>query len=208
MTLQDAETIIIAAGIIAFFCWLGHIWVWLTVRKPITIQQQATTIVRKTPAEVRDLMPKVGMLQTPPWELIGGDEHTAIFRVSGATINRAKFSALDIHVETRENDGGTNITLNTNPRITQGQRPIGFLPILTWIWMAIITPLVSAGVLISVWNFVHDNPSNPGTRHMVWNNLQIIHILWPPFLFLGVYSAKRQAAKEQGQRFLTALSVL
>ncbi|QDU56432.1 hypothetical protein [Aeoliella mucimassa] len=65
--------------------------------------------------------------------------------------------------------------------------------------------LALAGLLI--WNLVIFNPQ-PGARWQVMQTLQIVHVLWPPFLPIGIYNFGRRSAKIWVENVLASLQIV
>jgi hypothetical protein len=57
-----------------------------------------------------------------------------------------------------------------------------------------------------IWYFVLPSP-NPAVQWQVFQTLQIAHALWPPFLFLGLYSAGRRQSKTYFSNLLSTLEL-
>jgi hypothetical protein len=64
--------------------------------------------------------------------------------------------------------------------------------------------LVIVGGLI--WHFVLPS-QNQAVQWQVFQTLQIAHVLWPPFLFLGLYSAGRRQSKTYFSNLLSTLEL-
>ena len=64
--------------------------------------------------------------------------------------------------------------------------------------------LVIVGGLI--WHFVLPSP-NPAIQWQVLQTLQVSHALWPPFLFLWLYSAGRRQSKTYFSNLLSTLEL-
>lgn len=209
MSIQHAEFVLYIAGLVAFAFWLAHIWIWWTIRKPVQIEPITTEIAGKSPGIVRELLPKAATLQTPAWELIGGDTQTAVFRISGKEHLTKNVSPFDVEITaaTGSDPQDTQLTMTFDPAITDDHRPLGFAPVVMWFWMALITPLISAGLLIWLWQFIH-HASNDAMRMQAIQCSQLIHILWPPFLFLGFHVMKKKTAKQLVDQFIKTLTVL
>jgi hypothetical protein len=57
-----------------------------------------------------------------------------------------------------------------------------------------------------IWYFVLPS-QNPAVQWQVMQTLQIAHALWPPFLFLGLYSAGRRQSKTYFSNLLSTLEL-
>ena len=51
---------------------------------------------------------------------------------------------------------------------------------------------------------IHD--PNPMMRFQVFQVLQAIHLVWPPFLFTGLYRGRRVAQEVLARQFLNGLT--
>ncbi|MEP3480867.1 MAG: hypothetical protein ABJZ55_16595 [Fuerstiella sp.] len=73
-----------------------------------------------------------------------------------------------------------------------------------WIILALGLPVMLFG-FTAIWFFVVQN-ENPAIRWQVFQSLQICHVLWPPFLFLGLYKAAIRNAKNTVPNLLRSLA--
>jgi hypothetical protein len=65
--------------------------------------------------------------------------------------------------------------------------------------------LLLVGTLI--WFLVLPSPVD-AVRWQVFQTFQIVHALWPPFLFIGLYSTGRRQSKTYFSNLLTTLEVV
>jgi len=64
---------------------------------------------------------------------------------------------------------------------------------------------VIVGVGLLIWFLVIPN-ANPGVRGQVFQAGQVIHVLWPPFMFIGIAAAARRSTKAFVERILIVAS--
>jgi hypothetical protein len=65
---------------------------------------------------------------------------------------------------------------------------------------------VLLGVGATIWYFVLPS-QNPAVQWQVFQTLQIAHALWPPYLFLGLYSSGRRQSKTYFSNLLSTLEL-
>jgi hypothetical protein len=53
-------------------------------------------------------------------------------------------------------------------------------------------------------SYLVDAP-NPAVRGQVWQMAQVIHFLWPPFLFAGLYRMRNRIARQYSEHLLDGL---
>lgn len=73
-----------------------------------------------------------------------------------------------------------------------------------WIILGLGLPIILIG-FSAMWFFVVQSP-NPAVRWQVFQSLQVAHVLWPPFLFLGMYRCAVRNAKNSIPNMIRSLT--
>ncbi len=208
LTPDQAKLLIVCIGVAGLFIWLLALSLWLFFRPRERGLSLTQVITGKTAEEVRNLLPKAAALQEPMWELIGGDKQHAVFHLSSPW-------KTDLHVEVAAHQQGCQLTVRQvkgGDRDAQGtpadvgNQPGGWLGSIMRIWL-IVEPMAIVGLGVFLWVAVAEHPQ-ARIRGQSLQMMQIMHVLWPPFLFWGLQKTMTRGLRQRMQRFLTMVELL
>lgn len=196
MSAQTAQLIVLVICGAALVVWLAAVLLWLLTRTPKLAEPLSRKLPGKDTTEVRDSLSRAAALQVPPWELEGGDEEGVLF-----TMSIPGRPELLVEVES-DAEGGALATA----RFTRRESP-GWYRWLMSIWLLLLIPgTVVIGAALMLTLVVHH--ADPNVRGQAIQMAQVVHFLWPPFVFWGIRQALFRMARYQRKRFLTTLELL
>ena len=186
---EDTAKAIVIAGVS-----IGAI-VWLMVLKQlIRMRKQATRVHREV--TLHNLSKKQAMtallrLLTEPNQTTPYTPINSPLRILERSADRVNFEShkCETMVEFRDRGSGVNVETEFDcSRIHNF-----YTRILTLFVVTFIPAAIYAATYI-IWRYVIPNP-NPGVRWQVVQICQIVHVLWPPFLFSHQYKQARSIAE-------------
>ncbi|MEM7682031.1 MAG: hypothetical protein AAF288_08745 [Planctomycetota bacterium] len=212
LTPDQAKLIIALGAGVALLVWAGAVWFARHQNQPAPPWQLHQDLKGVDPAAARDLLAKAGALQQPPWELVGGDAQGAVFELtSGGEPSRqapsTAVATVAVSIETGDHTDPDAARLSC---IWAGRSP-GDKPAaarLLPVWLAVL-PLIIVGVAIVMWQKMPQNPQ-PAVRYQAMQIVQLVHILWPPFLIAWLGSPRRSAklARQRAEQYLQTMAIL
>lgn len=194
MTVEFAHGVILTIGVIGMGVWLIALILWLAKRRMSLPDPAQRELPEKDPKQVRDSLPRAAALQTPPWDLIGGDATHAIFSVPVP-------ARPQVRVDVDPQPPGCRVTADVQRY--DGGWWLGWV-IPGWLVLEFLA-ILALGIFL--WTAVAPN-SNPNIRGQAWQMVQIVHFLWPPFMFMGMRWLYVKTVRYQRDRFLTTVELL
>ena len=199
LTIEGARLVILMIGAAGVVVWLVALVLRVFTRRLKPPPDQHRDLHDKDPVQVRDSLSRAAALQTPPWDLIGGDKDHAIFAVPIPARPQVR---IDVVADTSGGVGrGCRVTGRIEHFVGGGW--------LNWVMNALLAliPAVIVGLGTILWTQAAPS-TNPGARAQVWQMYQIIHVLWPPFMFWGMRFGFVRMARYQRDRYLTTVELL
>jgi hypothetical protein len=173
--------------------WVVVLWLWRRGRRPIKLSPVERLLPRRRPDELRDALGRAAALQTPPWELIGGDAHGALFELPtpGHPV---------VSVFVQPADGGARVHCEA-----ASDRPRWFDPAMGS--FAVLIPLAAVTFAALLWAYVAPHPQ-ASVRAQSAQVMQLVHLLWPPYLVFGLRRRFATLTRQAMGRFVTTLELL
>ncbi len=201
MTEANAKLFILAALGVAVVVWVAVLALLVWWRKPRATAPMEQVLPKRSPLAVRNALGRAAALMQPPWDLIGGDTAQGASHAVFEAPTMARASArVRIDVATSA-ENGTVVTAKVEPSDAT--------PWLLWTTalFLVLIPIVAGGLAAWTWGRVQAAP-NDAARLQVMQMMQVVHVLWPPFLFLGLWRAASGVAHKQARRFVTTLDLI
>ncbi|MEM1445350.1 MAG: hypothetical protein AAGF84_04795 [Planctomycetota bacterium] len=201
MTPETAELVVVASAVIAATVWLVALVLAWRSRRGKAVEPIEQTLSRRRVGAVRDALGRASALMTPPWDLVGGESEYALFDVPHAGPGRSRVC---VRVEP---DPDSDPDFDA-ARVTCSTEPTRMSP---WLWWPLVALLVAIPICTAVavhWAWGHaQTAANDASRVQVIQMMQLVHLLWPPFLLLGFRHITAKQLRQQMQRFTAALDL-
>lgn len=199
MTPETAELVVVAGAFIATTVWLvALVFAWRS-RRVKAVEPVQQTLSGRSVGAVRDALGRASALMTPPWDLVGGESDYVLFDVPNAGPGRSRV-CVRVEPEANSDFAAVRVTCSTEPT-----------PMSPWLWWPLVALLVAIPISTAVavhWAWGHaQTAANDASRVQVIQMMQLMHLLWPPFLLLGFRHITAKQLRQQMQRFTAALDL-
>lgn len=176
MTENVARTIVIAGSLLGVFVWIFGLSLYLKIKSLPQRLTERKTINGKSNEETMKILLKETVKTMGIFE-----------KTDNSFTLQLPLSRLRIRVEPEA--GGTS--LNMEMDFTRLWRVMGTIMAALVLFLE---PVVIIGIFLLLWFFAVPNDS-PGVRWQVVQVVQVIHVLWPPFLIYFLFIKFRGSVK-------------
>ncbi len=185
---NTAKAILLGGVAVGLMVWLLAVSHLIRMRRQSPLIRKQTTVpnVSKRQAMVTLLRLLTEPAQTTPYTLTHGPS-----RITARSTDSVTFESHKCTTTVELRDFGSGVIVETEfdcSRIQHTYTRLVSLFVLTFI------PAAIYGAIYVIWRYVIPNP-NPGVRWQVMQVCQIVHVLWPPFMFSYQYKQARSIAE-------------
>lgn len=201
MTEANAKLFIVVALGVAVVAWLAALVLLVWWRRPRTMPPVEQTLAKRSVPAVRDALGRAAALMQPPWDLIGGETRDAQ--------NYAVFEAPTYAKATARVRVQVDGTTNNATAVVCTSEASDTTPWPLWVTGLFLLVIPVAAALLAMWSWGQaESAANDAARMRVLQMMQVVHLLWPPFMFLGMWRAASTMSRKQVQRFITSLDLI
>lgn len=168
---QTARIVIAAGACVGVLFWLAALVMYRKLAAAENPRRFESIVRGCQPAEAIDGLLQKSQLFSPQARL----ERTAENRLA---VNQAGVS-LELEASRQGGDTRLTATVDDSKRTHWFQMGLGA-------WALIVMPIVIGGVTAALWHFVASSEKDP-VRWQSVQIVQIVHVLWPPFLLYFIW---------------------
>lgn len=180
MSEETAKLIIAAGGAIGVVAWFAALQLYRKMAATPAVETLETPVSEKSPTEaMKAVVERVGQLAF----------QTQLARPAENVFEITQFGC-HTRIEARRIGGQTLLVAEFSDAALRRK----------WQWVfalfvVLLMPLTIVGVTFALWHFAAPNAAS-GIRWQCVQILQTVHVLWPPFLFYGLWKQMRKGARD------------
>jgi hypothetical protein len=174
---EHLAKMIIAAGFaVGLVFWFVAVVLYRRMASAPTRERIVVNIPNKTPGEALKDLIAGGKLFSPQARLTRPAENRLVVTQS----------RIEVTLEATRRGSGAEVTADIDHSAYTRRFALGFAA-----FVLIVMPAVIGGVPWALWHFAAESDS-PGVRGQSLQVLQIVHVLWPPFLIYNLWNQLRR----------------
>lgn len=175
---QTAKIVILVGAAVGAAFWLIAILLYRAMAAAETVQQFSAHLPGRLPGEaINDLLAEGRMFAA----------ESRVDRLADDRLTVTQ-SGIEVSVEAVRESGGTRLLATLDDSRYTRKFLLGFAA-----YVLVLMPLVVGGAPLALWHFVAASDS-AAVRGQALQVMQIVHLLWPPFLIYYLWKKLRERA--------------
>jgi hypothetical protein len=187
---QTAKIIIAAGGCVGVLFWLTAIGLYRKLAATENPRRYESTVKNRQPAETIDGLLQRSQLFSPQARLERVADNRLVVHQTGI--------ALELEASRQGSDTRLAATVDDSALTHRFQLGLGA-------FVLILMPIVIGGVLAALWHLVAPSEKDP-VRWQAVQVVQIVHVLWPPFLIYFIWRRLHTQAGNSAANLTTLAS--
>jgi hypothetical protein len=183
---QIAKLVVVAGFMVGLLFWLFALGLYRKIAGAENPRKFDALIPGKSPGEAIDALISRGQLISPQAQLDRIAENRLAIRQTG----------IAVEFEAAGQSAGSRLTATVDDSVLTHRFQMGL-----GAFVLILMPIVVGGVPAALWHFVAQSPSS-AVRWQSIQVLQIVHVLWPPFLIYFLWKQFRTTGANAASNLL------